>query len=68
LSEARQAGIQRIELGNKFPRDASVLGPILKQHDLFSCTAVYQRQFARERSVEDEIAAMQNHLNLAQSR
>ena len=32
LSEARAAGFVGMELGNKFPRDAAKLGPILKVH------------------------------------
>ena len=34
LTEGRQAGFAGFELGNKFPRKADVLGPILKLHDL----------------------------------
>jgi hypothetical protein len=34
LSEARAAGYAGIELGNKFPREASVLRPILARHGL----------------------------------
>lgn len=63
LSEARQAGYSGIELGNKFPRDASVLEPILKQYDLSLVSGWYSARLL-ERSVEDEIAAMQDHLNL----
>lgn len=63
LSEARQAGYSGIELGNKFPRDASVLGPILEQHDISLVSGWYSARLL-ERSVEDEIEAMQDHLNL----
>lgn len=63
LSEARQAGYSGIELGNKFPRDASVLGPILKQYDLSLVSGWYSARLL-ERSVEEEIAAMQDHLSL----
>src|SRR3989337_1251280 len=34
LREARLAGYDGVELGNKFPRDAAVLGPILAAHQL----------------------------------
>ena len=34
LAEARQAGYAGIELGNKFPRTASALRPILERHGL----------------------------------
>ena len=63
LSEARQAGYSGIELGNKFPRKASVLGPILQQHDISLVSGWYSARLL-ERSVEDEIEAMQDHLNL----
>jgi inosose dehydratase len=63
LSEARQAGYSGVELGNKFPRDASVLGPILKAHDLSLVSGWYSARLL-ERSVADEITAMQDHLNL----
>ncbi|MCZ2722303.1 myo-inosose-2 dehydratase [Marinomonas sp. 15G1-11] len=63
LSEARQAGYSGIELGNKFPREASVLGPILQQHDISLVSGWYSARLL-ERSVEDEIEAMQDHLNL----
>jgi len=34
LREARAAGYEGVELGHKFPRRASELGPILADHDL----------------------------------
>ncbi len=34
LREAREAGYQGIELGRKFPRQASTLGPLLAAADL----------------------------------
>lgn len=63
LEEARHAGYSGVELGNKFPRDASILGPILKEYDLSLVSGWYSARLL-ERSVEDEIAAMQDHLNL----
>lgn len=63
LKEARLAGYSGIELGNKFPRDPSVLGPILKEYDLSLVSGWYSARLL-ERSVEDEIVAMQGHLNL----
>jgi len=63
LTEARQAGYSGIELGNKFPRDPSVLGPILEEHDISLVSGWYSARLL-ERTVEDEIVAMQDHLNL----
>lgn len=37
LSEARFAGFTGIETGGKFPQDPTVLGPILKAHDMKLC-------------------------------
>ncbi len=34
LSEGKEAGFAGFELGNKFPREARLLGPILQRHDL----------------------------------
>jgi inosose dehydratase len=66
LSEAKQAGYEGVELGRKFPRDAAVLGPILKNHKLDLVSGWYSAQLL-ERSVEDEIRAMQPHLGLLKS-
>jgi inosose dehydratase len=63
LAEAKLAGFAGIELGNKFPRDAEVLGPILKQHAIDLVSGWYSAQLM-ERTVEQEIAALQDHLAL----
>jgi len=63
LSEAKLAGYEGVELGRKFPRDAKVLGPILKQHGLNLVSGWYSARLL-ERSVEDEIKAMQPHATL----
>ena len=34
LTEAKQAGYAGLELGNKFPRVAAALGPIMQEHGL----------------------------------
>lgn len=60
LSEAKLAGYEGVELGRKFPRDAAVLGPILKKHQLDLVSGWYSARLL-ERSVEDEIKAMQAH-------
>jgi inosose dehydratase len=63
LSEARLAGYEGVELGRKFPRDAAVLGPILKNHQLDLVSGWYSARLL-ERSVEEEIKAMQAHATL----
>ncbi|KHT28406.1 myo-inosose-2 dehydratase [Pectobacterium carotovorum] len=63
LSEGRQAGFAGFELGNKFPRQASVLGPILQEHDLRLVSGWYSGELLT-RSVEEEIEAVQGHLAL----
>lgn len=63
LSEAKLAGFAGIELGNKFPRQADVLGPILEEHKIELVSGWYSAMLM-ERSVEQEIEAMQDHLNL----
>lgn len=63
LSEGKQAGFAGFELGNKFPRDASVLGPILAGHDLKLVSGWYSLELLT-RSVEEEIEAVQGHLTL----
>lgn len=66
LSEAKLAGYEGVELGRKFPRDAAVLGPILKHHKLNLVSGWYSARLL-ERSVEDEIKAMQAHATLLKS-
>lgn len=63
LTEGRQAGFAGFELGNKFPRKAEILGPILKQHDLQLVSGWYSGELL-SRSVEEEIEAVQGHLAL----
>lgn len=63
LAEAAAAGFDGIELGGKFPREASVLGPILARHRLRLVSGWYSARLL-ERSVADEIAALEPHLAL----
>jgi inosose dehydratase len=63
LTEAKQAGYDGVELGRKFPRDPKVLGPILEQHKIDLVSGWYSARLL-ERSVKDEIAALQAHLTL----
>jgi inosose dehydratase len=63
LAEARAAGFAGIELGNKFPRDASVLRPILDRHGLVLISGWYSGRLL-DRSINGEWAAMWPHLQL----
>jgi len=63
LAEAKLAGYDGVELGRKFPRDAAVLGPILKRHELRLVSGWYSARLL-ERSADEEIAALASHLQL----
>ena len=63
LSEARRAGYDGMELGNKFPRDAAVLAPIMAANALKIASGWYSANLL-ERSVDAEMAAMRPHLDL----
>lgn len=63
LREAAEAGYAGVELGRKFPRDATVLGPMLDSHGLALVSGWYSLRLL-ERSADDEFDAMQDHLNL----
>jgi inosose dehydratase len=66
LREARAAGFTGVELGNKFPRQANVLGPILREHDLDLVSGWYSGRLL-ERDVDAEWAAMRPHFELLQA-
>jgi inosose dehydratase len=63
LAEAHQAGFAGVELGNKFPRQATTLRPILAKHGLDLVSGWYSSRLL-ERSVADEIAAVDSHATL----
>ena len=63
LREAREAGFTGVELGNKFPRQASVLAPILRAHDLQLVSGWYSGRLL-ERDVDAEWSAMRPHFEL----
>ncbi|MFM8679907.1 MAG: myo-inosose-2 dehydratase [Alphaproteobacteria bacterium] len=63
LREARQAGYDGLELGNKFPRDAATLGPIMRAHGLAIVSGWHSGRLL-ERDAEAEIAALGPHLQL----
>lgn len=63
LSEGKLAGYAGFELGQKFPRQSDILGPILESHDLSLVSGWYSSRLL-ERTAEEEIIAMQDHLTL----
>jgi inosose dehydratase len=63
LSETRQAGYRGTELGGKFPRQSSVLGPILRQHGLELISGWYDGRIL-EKDVDEEFEAILPHLTL----
>nr|WP_295838783.1 myo-inosose-2 dehydratase [uncultured Azospirillum sp.] len=63
LAEGREAGFQGFELGHKFPRDAAALRPILDGYGLSLVSGWYSAGLL-ERSVAEEIEAVQPHLQL----
>jgi inosose dehydratase len=63
LAEARQAGFAGVELGNKFPREAAALGPILARHGLALASGWYGSRLL-ERDVDAEMEAAGPHLAL----
>src|SRR5207245_6072175 len=60
LAEARLAGFEGIELGNKFPRDPAVLRPILERHGLSLISGWYSGRLL-DRSVTEESPAIEAH-------
>ncbi|MGQ7244646.1 myo-inosose-2 dehydratase [Salinicola sp. V024] len=63
LTEGREAGFSGFELGHKFPRTADALNRVLKDHDLSLVSGWYSSQLL-ERSVEEELEAVESHLQL----
>jgi myo-inosose-2 dehydratase len=63
LSEAKAAGFAGMELGNKFPRAAGELRPILAAHGLALVSGWYSCELL-ERDVDAEMAAARPHIDL----
>jgi inosose dehydratase len=63
LAEAKIAGYQGVELGNKFPRRAETLKPILARHGLDLVSGWYSSRLL-ERPVADEKKAAEDHIAL----
>ena len=66
LGDSREAGFAGVELGNKFPRQADVLGRVLAAFDLQLISGWHSSHLLR-RSVAEEIDTLQDHLNLLKS-
>jgi inosose dehydratase len=63
LSEAKEAGFEGMELGNKFPREASKLKPILDKHGL-ALVGGWHSIFLLERNADTEFAEAAAHRKL----
>lgn len=63
LTETAQAGYAGIELGNKFPRRAETLKPILERHGLALVSGWYSGRLLMH-DVADEKKEVEDHLNL----
>ncbi|MFQ3790131.1 myo-inosose-2 dehydratase [Halomonas sp. A29] len=63
LEEGREAGFAGFELGNKFPRTPAALSAVLGRYDLALVSGWYSARLL-ERSPEEEIAALEDHLGL----
>ena len=66
LREAAAAGYEGVELGHKFPRDASVLKPTLDEFDLKLVSGWYSGQLLI-RDSKDEWKAMSLHADLLEN-
>ncbi len=63
LAEAKQAGFAGVELGNKFPRTAAALEPVLERHGLVLASGWYGSRLL-ERDVDAEMIAAEPHIAL----
>jgi inosose dehydratase len=63
LTEAKAAGYEGMELGNKFPRTAAALKPILESHGLALVSGWYST-FLLERDEHKEFEAARGHRTL----
>jgi inosose dehydratase len=66
LAEAKLAGFEGVELGNKFPRTADALRPILARHGLALVSGWYGSRLL-ERDVDAEMAEAEPHIALLTS-
>ncbi len=66
LAEARAAGFAGMELGHKFPREATALRRVLAQHDLDLVSGWYSSNLL-ERDATAELEALEPHLALLEA-
>src|SRR5437762_12381385 len=66
LTDVKEIGFDGVELGNKFPRDAAALKPIMAQYGLDIVGGWYSSNLL-ERDAGAEIAAMTDHLALLEA-
>tara|TARA_B100000886_G_scaffold192582_1_gene132637 strand:- start:3221 stop:4123 length:903 start_codon:yes stop_codon:yes gene_type:complete len=63
LKEGCEAGYRGFELGNKFPRKANILSPILDKYNL-ELVSGWHSGFLLDRSVEEEAKSAKEHIEL----
>lgn len=63
LEETKESGFTGIELGGKFPRNPGIIKFLLQKYNL-AMPGGWYGSFLKERSVNDEWLAMQDHINL----
>ena len=63
LKEVKEAGFIGIELGGKFPRNPGITKFLLKKYEL-SMPGGWYGALLKERSIEEEWLAMQDHISL----
>lgn len=66
LNEAAEAGYEGVELGRLFPRDATLLRPMLSSRWLKLASGWYSGELAT-RDLQEECAATRNHASLLQA-
>ena len=63
LNDIQELGFEGVELGGRFPREGSVLKPLLQSYSLDLIGGWYSGSLLLQ-SAQDEILALQPHLNL----
>jgi inosose dehydratase len=63
LAEAKEAGFEGMELGNKFPREPNALRAALAPYGMACVSGWYSAELL-QRSAEDEMKALRPHLDL----
>ncbi|RYE04272.1 MAG: myo-inosose-2 dehydratase [Sphingomonadales bacterium] len=66
LTDVKEIGFEGVELGNKFPRDAATLRPIMESYGLEVTGGWYSSNLLRH-DADAEIAALSKHLALLEA-